>query len=98
MVEWLKSGRIAMLGPCLEKMARATGMGRRKLAAVMQSNCHQNKGVYQRNQIKELTPLRLPVLEKKGQASLFHGMTPTVFRFQLILNFKVGPTGSRKRE
>ena len=51
MVEWLKSGEIALLRPCLEKMARATGMGRRKLAAVMQSNCHQNKGVYQRNRI-----------------------------------------------
>ena len=51
MVECLKSSEIALLRLCLEKMARASGMGRWKLAAVMQSNCHQNKGVYQRNRI-----------------------------------------------
>ncbi len=49
MVEWLKSGGIALLRPSVKKMARSNGKGRWKLVAVMQSNCQQNKGVYQQN-------------------------------------------------
>ncbi len=56
MVEWLKSGGIALLRPSVKKMARSNGKGRWKLVAVMQSNCQQNKGVYQQNQILGLTP------------------------------------------
>ena len=59
MVEWLKSGGIALLRPSVKKMARSNGKGRWKLVAVMQSNCQQNKGVYQQNRLQGMTPTGL---------------------------------------